>query len=290
MRALSAATVALMWGMIAPVAAQSGAASAPQAELVLRADEARSQRLLDKAVAHYTKVGEQALADFNRSAEFVDRELYVYVVGMDGTMLASGGSSVALVGRNVATMRDASGKPFFRELLDKAAAEGSGRVEYRWLNRVDGREEPKVTLFRRVGERVLAVGYYVPRGSPAQARGLLARAVAAVEAKGAGAIAAFNAIDGGFIQDDLYVFAVDIKSQRFLAHGVMPQLVGRDGRDLRDPKGKAIVTDMLNIVGRKGEGELDYAWRNPVTEKVESKHSFLRKVGDVMIGVGYYTR
>lgn len=286
---LQAALTVLTCLLAVPASAQGGAA-AQSAELVRRADELRSQRLLDKAVEHFTRVGDRAFDDFNRSPEFVDRELYVYVVGLDGTMLASGGSSVALVGRDVRAMRDAAGKPFFRELLDKAAGEGGGRVEYRWLNRVDNREEPKVTLFRRVGERVLAVGYYVPRATAEQAKALLERAVAEVAAKGEAAMAAFNAIDGGFVQDDLYVFAIDIKTQRFLAHGALPQLVGSDGRQLRDPKGKAIVADMVNIVGRKGEGELDYAWRNPVTDKVESKHSFLRRVGDVLVGVGYYTR
>jgi len=283
-------TLCLLGMALVPAQAADSASAVGQANLVQRADENRSQRLLDKAVARYRAVRDAALEEFNRSPDFVDRELYVYVLGLDGTMLASGGSSVALVGRNVATMKDAAGKPFFREMLDTAARAESGRVEYRWLNRIDQREEPKVTLFRKVGERIIAVGYYVPRATPAQARELLDRAAAAVKEKGEVAIAAFNAIDGGYIQDDLYVFAIDVNTQRFLAHGATPQMVGSDGRLLRDPKGKAIVADMLNIVGRKGEGELEYVWRNPVTDKVETKHSFLRKVGDTLVGVGYYAR
>ncbi|NMG31190.1 cache domain-containing protein [Aromatoleum evansii] len=259
--------------------------------LVQRADENRSMRLLNKAVARFREAGDAAFDEFNNAPQFKDRELYVYVLGMDGTMLASGGSSVALVGRNVATMQDAAGKPFFREMLDTAAKSGEGRVEYRWMNRADKREELKVTLFRKVGERIIAVGYYIPRATPAQAKDLLERAVAAVKEKGQqAALAAFNALDGGFMQDDLYVFAIDLNSQRFLAHGAMPKLVGSDGHDLRDPKGKAIVADMVNIVSRKGEGELDYAWRNPVTDKLESKHSFIRRVDGMLVGVGYYTR
>lgn len=281
-----------LFGLLLPVAhAADPVPAAGQAALAQRADENRSQRLLDKAVARYREIGDAAFDEFNKAPAFSDRELYVYVLGMDGTMLASGGSSVALVGRNVAAMKDAAGKPFFREMLDAAASTGSGKVEYRWLNRIDQREEPKVTLFRKVGERIIAVGYYVPRSSPAQAKELLERAVAAMREQGAeGASAAFNRVDGGFVQDDLYVFAIDMKSQRFLAHGAMPRLVGSDGRELRDPKGKAIVVDMINIVQRKGAGELDYAWRNPLTGKLESKHSFLQRVGDTLVGVGYYTR
>lgn len=290
MKTLRIVSLCLLGMALLPARAADSAGAGERANLVQRADENRSQRLLDKAIARYRAVGDAALEEFNRSPDFVDRELYVYVLGLDGTMLASGGSSVALVGRNVAAMKDAAGKPFFREMLDTAAHADSGRVEYRWLNRIDKREEPKVTLFRKVGGRIIAVGYYVPRATPAQARELLDRAVAAVKEKGEAAIAAFNAIDGGYIQDDLYVFAIDVNTQRFLAHGATPQMVGSDGRLLRDPKGKAIVADMLNIVGRKGEGELEYAWRNPVTDKVETKHSFLRKVGDTLVGVGYYAR
>ncbi|NMG44533.1 hypothetical protein GPA22_12415 [Aromatoleum toluvorans] len=291
MKLASVASLCTLVMLTQPVFAADPAPANPLGGLVLRADENRSVQLLDKAVERFRKVGDAAFDEFNRAPRFRDRELYVYALATDGTMLASGGSSVALVGRNVATMQDAAGKPFFREMLDTAAKAGEGRVEYRWLNRVDNREELKVTLFRKVGERIIAVGYYVPRATPAQAKDLLGRAVAAVKEKGAqAALASFNALDGGFVQDDLYVFAIDLESQRFLAHGAMPKLVGSDGRAVRDPKGKAIVTDMVNIVGRKGEGELDYAWRNPVTDKLETKHSFIRRVDGMLVGVGYYTR
>ncbi|BAL23309.1 cache domain-containing protein [Azoarcus sp. KH32C] len=277
--------------MMQPVLAADPVPAYGQGPLVQRADESRSQRLLDKAVARFREVGDAAFDEFNRAPQFADRELYVYALATDGTMLASGGSSVALVGRNVATMQDSAGKPFFREMLDVAAKSDAGRVEYRWLNRQDRREEQKVTLFRKVGERIIAVGYYVPRATPAQAKDLLERAIARVKEKGAeSALASFNALNGGFMQDDLYVFAIDLDSQRFLAHGAMPKLVGTDGHELRDPKGKAIVADMVNIVSRKGAGELDYAWRNPVTDKLETKHSFLQRVDGMLVGVGYYTR
>lgn len=268
----------------------SSTISPAPASLVQRADENRSARLLEKAVARYREVGDAALLEFNRSPEFADKELYVYVVGTDGTMLASGGPSANLVGRNVADMKDVTGKPFFRELLDAAATTGSGRVEYRWENRTTNRVERKVTLFEKVGDRILAVGYYLQRASPEQAKAFLERAVAAVKDDQARAIDAFNRVDGGFMQDDLYVFAVDLASRRFVAHGATPALVGRDAASLRDPKGKSIVPDMINIADRKGAGELDYAWRNPVTEKLESKHSYFRKVDGVLVGVGYYTR
>ncbi len=266
----------------------SGSAAASE-RLSERWDEKRAATLLERAARHLQAGGEAALADFSRQGAFVERDLYVYVLAPDGRFLASGGSSAALIGQNVAGRTDSDGKPFFRELLEKAARDGGGRVEYRWLNPVENREEPKVTLFRRVGQHIVAVGFYTPRASAAQAREMLERAAVALQGDAA-ALADFQDVGGRFIQDDLYVFVVDMEDGRFLAHGASPALLGRDGRALRDPKGKAIVADMLAIARSKGAGQLEYAWHNPLTGKVESKTSFFRAVDGKLVGVGYYTR
>jgi cytochrome c len=255
-----------------------------------RADENRSQRLLAKAVQRVRDMGDSALVEFNRSADYIDKELYVYVVGTDGKMLASGGPSSALVGRDIKPLQDAAGKAFIKEMIDAALHAEAGRVEYRWLNPVDNRVEPKVALFQKVGDRIVVVGYYAPRASAEQAKSLLDKASAEVAKGGRAALTAFNSLDGGFTRDDLYVFVVDVETQRFLAHGVSPALVGTDGRLLRDPKGKAIILDMLNIASRKGEGEIEYVWRNPLTEKLESKRTFFRTVNGMLVAVGHYTR
>ena len=60
----------------------------------------------------------------------------------------------------MADLEDATGKAFFREMLAKAKAAGSGSVEYLWLDPVDNKEEHKHAYFEQVDDRVLAVGYY----------------------------------------------------------------------------------------------------------------------------------
>ncbi|MBC9073136.1 cache domain-containing protein [Thauera sp. CAU 1555] len=268
----------------------AGGPAAAAERLSERWDEKRAAALLERAAQHLAAGGEAALADFSRQGEFVDRDLYVYALAPDGRFLASGGSSAALIGQNVSGRTDSAGKAFFREILDTAARDGAGRVEYRWLNPAENREEPKVTLFRKVGDYIVAVGFYTPRASAAQAREMLARASGALAQDRAAALDAFQAVGGAFIQDDLYVFVVAADDGRFLAHGASPALVGRDARELRDPRGKPIISDMLNIARSKGEGQLEYAWRNPLTGKVESKTTFFRMVEGMLVGVGYYTR
>jgi cytochrome c len=255
------------------------------------ADEVkRTKALLAKAVAFHKDKNELALAAFSRQGEFIDGELYVYVVSTDGVMLASGGSSSALIGRDVSNMRDAEGKEFFRELLDKAKADGSGMVEYRWLNQLHNKVERKVTYFEKLGEHIVAVGYYIPRATPQQAAVMLQRAAEAVKTNPAKAFGEFNELRGPFSEDDLYVFVVGLDDGRFLAHGSSPKLVGTNGIELRDPNGQPIIQKMVSAVKLKDQGELDYAWRNPVTNKIENKHTLFQKVGGFLVAVGYYTR
>ncbi|MEB3733916.1 hypothetical protein ULF88_06785 [Halopseudomonas pachastrellae] len=57
--------------------------------------------MLHKAVAAYREEGNAAFARFSRQGEFVDGDQYVYVVDENGYMLASGGPSAALIGRDI---------------------------------------------------------------------------------------------------------------------------------------------------------------------------------------------
>lgn len=265
-------------------------AAEKKARPAMDTEDKRTQALLVKAVDYYKGNKDRALAAFSRAGEFINGELYVYVIGLNGQMLASGGSSSALIGRNISTMRDAKGKLFIREMIDTAKSNGSGIVEYRWLNRVDGKVERKVTYYQKVDDRIIAVGFYIPKATSEQATTLLEQAVNAIKVNSSSAIIAFNDLNGKFIQDDLYVFVVDLKDSMFLAHGASPRLVGTDALKLKDPTGKSIVKKMINIVKIKGQGSLEYQWRNPVTEKTETKHTLLRKVNNYLVGVGYYTR
>jgi cytochrome c len=253
-------------------------------------DARRAKALLAKAIDYYKENKDRALAAFSRSGEFINGDLYVYVLGMNGHMLASGGSSAALIGRDVSSMLDATGKSFFREMIDTAKGPGTGTVEYRWHNRADGKVERKVTYFQKVDDRIIAVGFFIPRASSEQANSLLEQAVKAVAENPLDAFVAFNDLNGKFVQDDLYVFVVDLKDIRFRAHGASPRLVGTYAKDLKDPTGKPIIKQMITSVKTKGQGSLDYKWLNPVTNKIESKHTLLRKVSNYLVGVGYYTR
>ncbi|MBD5802663.1 Methyl-accepting chemotaxis protein 4 [Azoarcus sp. Aa7] len=250
---------------------------------------ARTQALLDRAERYMREKGEQALSTFSQAGEFQDGDLYVYVLGMDGSFVASGGSSAALIGRNVREMTDSDGRPFFREILDGAKAAKSGTVKYRWYNPVRNRAEPKIATYRVVGDRILVVGYYAPNASIELAKSMLWRAVHELKLHGERAFERFNSLDGGFAQDDLYVFVVGLEDELVYAHGGSPRQVGRKAGELVDAKGKYFIREMIALAKSKGEGDVHYAWRNPANLKVENKHSYIVRVGKYLVGAGTYT-
>jgi len=271
-----------------PLATSAEVASAVDANS--STDASRARILLKRAVKLYKEKGEQALAAFNQNDSYKDGELYVYVLGSDGQFKASGGPSSALIGQNVSDLKDASGEPFFRQILDTSGKKGHGEVAYHWLNRLDNRVEQKVAYFELVGNNILCVGYYIPRATAAQAKTMLNQAVSAVESNREAAYAEINQLTSRFHQDDLYVFVVDLNDGRMLAHGVNARLIGKASSEILNADGKPVVTQMINILRDKSEGELDYRWRNPLTKRIENKHTLFKKVGNEMVAVGYFVR
>lgn len=249
-----------------------------------------ARALLEKAVARYQQVGDKAFAQFSRQGEFVDGERYVFVVDTQGVMLASGGPSVVLIGRDVSQVLEPDLQKAFKKVLQTPESNGVQQAEYRWSNWTDGKIERKRVYFQRLGERILAVGYYVPRASPEQARALLDKAVGELDRDQKGTLDAINSLRGGFLQDDLYVFVVDLNSKRYVAHGTNLRLINTDFRKVKDPEGKPVGEPMLALIDRQDAGEYEYRWRNPVTGKVENKHAYARKAGDYLVAVGYYSK
>lgn len=280
-------------GLAMPVAFAADAVTPPPLGSIERAKAGRAVELLDAAVAFLKRNGPAvAFEAFNDAkGSFVDGPYYVFVVGPDGYMHADGGTQVALAGRYVLDLRDAAGKPLIRDLLALAAAKPDGSMEYRWVNPDNHRVESKVTLYKKVEPYVVSVGYYSPRATQREAQALLDSAVALVKQAGPEkAFAAFNNPQGGFSHDDQYVFAVGLNDGKYRANGDTPQLNGMDVRGLRDAAGNPLFEYMITVAKNAGSGTVEHMWRNPATNAVEVKHTLVQRVGDVLLGVGYYTK
>ncbi len=252
------------------------------------ADTQRANALLVKAVAEYKAKGDSALAEFSRQGAFIDGELYIYVVDTSGVMLASGGPSASLVGKPVFSVLDDDLKAAFQHAIAQPDDGIVRSAEYRWWNWQHAKVERKRVFYQRVKDRLIVVGYYMPRSSPEQAKQLLRQVSEQVARDAKTTFRLINQHDKQFTQDDLYAFVVDLKSQRFIAHGFSPRLIGTDFKSLRSVDGKPIGEDILKQMSSHETGEIAYQWRNPMTGQNEYKRTFLQRVNGFVVAVGCY--
>jgi cytochrome c len=125
-------------------------------------------------------------------------------------------------------------------------------------------------------------------GTADEARAMVDRAAKMLVADGKDkAFQVFDDQAGPFVDRDLYVFVLDL-SGTTVAHGVNKALIGKSLLGLKDADGKQFIQEMLDLAKKDGEGWVDYKWPNPTTKKVEGKSSYVKKVGDLIIGVGIY--
>lgn len=124
----------------------------------------------------------------------------------------------------------------------------------------------------------------------AEAKALLDEAVAYFDKNGvARAFCAFNDPKGAFHKGPLYVFAINMDGVYF-AHSAAPTLIGTSLRDTRDASGQPIGNLVMEAIATQEGAEVEYMWLNYETNKVEKKHTFLKKADKFVLGVGYYAR
>jgi len=132
------------------------------------------------------------------------------------------------------------------------------------------------------GGAVLAQG----KASADDAKAMLQRAVAAVKANQAQALAAFSRGGAGFRDRDLYVFCARTDG-RVDAH-IDPTQIGRNIKDLYDVDGVAFGQEMMAIAADGEIKAVSYMWPEPDSHTPVAKVSFVTRVADQMCGVGYY--
>lgn len=101
------------------------------------------------------------------------------------------------------------------------------------------------------------------------------------------AMAEFTNPKGPFIEEDMYVFVLNLKGT-MLAHGVNEKYIGQDFIEVKDSDGRSFIREIVEVGNTKGSGFVDYKWYNPVTKEDLVKHVYFEKVDDVLICSGVY--
>ena len=121
-------------------------------------------------------------------------------------------------------------------------------------------------------------------GTPAEAKAMLEKAVAAVKADKAKALEMFTKGEGGFKDRDLYPYCGG-PDGLFTAH---PKLVGQSLKDLKDKTGAAFGAEMYAKATDGAIVEIPYMWPRPNETEPVQKVVYVTKVGDQICAVGYY--
>jgi signal transduction histidine kinase len=126
-----------------------------------RGTEAQAKALVAKAIAAYEANGKAAFSKMTApSTEFTEGDLYIFVIGPDHKTVAHGADATQ-IGKDVLTLRDASGKHFGKALFDKATPKGAW-VNYVYKDPVTGKVEPKKSWVVRHDSYVFGCGVYKP--------------------------------------------------------------------------------------------------------------------------------
>ena len=142
------------------LAAMLGAGAAAAAEEAATPREAEA--MVKKGVAYIKANGkEKGFAEITRrdSKDFHDRDLYLAVHRIDGTALAHG-TNEKMVGKNFMEMKDIDGKEYIKERVELGKAKASFYTDYKFVNPVSKKIEPKSAYCERLDDYVVCGGIY----------------------------------------------------------------------------------------------------------------------------------
>jgi len=120
-----------------------------------------AQATVKKGIAYIKSNGkDKGYAEIsNKQGQFIDRDLYLVVYGLDGTVRAHGANE-KMIGKNLIEMTDVDGKPFVKERVELAQSKGTFWQDYKFTNPVSKKVEPKQMYCEKLDDAVVCGGIY----------------------------------------------------------------------------------------------------------------------------------
>ncbi|RNC71446.1 MAG: histidine kinase [Desulfuromonadales bacterium] len=120
----------------------------------------QAKALVKEAVAYVKANGkDKALAEFsNPKGQFVKADLYIFVVDMNGVMIAHGANQ-KLIGTNMMDKKDPDGVPFIKKFVE-VGKQGGGWVDYKWPHPVTKQVTPKTSYVEEVDGIIVGCGVH----------------------------------------------------------------------------------------------------------------------------------
>ena len=133
--------------------------------LIARADDganaAEATAMVKKGVAFIKKEGkDKGYAEISsKTSQFKDRDLYLVVYGLDGTVRAHGANE-KMIGKNLIDLKDVDGKAFVKERVELANAKGTFWQDYKFTNPTNKKIEPKTAYCEKLEDTAVCGGIY----------------------------------------------------------------------------------------------------------------------------------
>ena len=117
--------------------------------------------MVKQAVAFIKEQGaEKAYPEItNKAGKFIDRDLYVVVYQLDGKVLAHG-SNEKFVGKDMSDAQDVDGKLYVKERVELAHKQASFWQDYKFVNPVSKKVEPKEMYCEKLDNTAVCAGVY----------------------------------------------------------------------------------------------------------------------------------
>ena len=125
------------------------------------ATAAEATAMVKKGVAFIKASGkDKGYAEIStKGGQFSDRDLYLTVYGLDGTVRAHGANE-KMIGKNLIELKDVDGKAFVKERVDMAVSKGTFWQDYKFTNPVSKKIEPKSMYCEKLEDFVVCGGIY----------------------------------------------------------------------------------------------------------------------------------
>ncbi len=199
---------------------------------------------------------------------------YLWINDMKPTMVMHP-MKPAMDGTDLSTYKDPNGKLLFNEMVKVCEKDGQGFVDYMWPKPGKDKPVPKLSYVRlfKPWNWVIGTGVYLETAEKYymdQAKQQIGSLRFGPDGKD-------------------YFFILDTAGTMIM-HPIKPSMNGNDQTDLRDPKGKAFIQEMVKSAKENGQGFVDYLWPKPGENDPVGKLSYVQlfKEWGWIVGTGIY--
>lgn len=178
-------------------------------------------------------------------------------------------------GKDISGLKDINGKPVFPNLLVKAKREKEVYFDYTWMKPGTKIPAPKLAYAR----------VFEPWGWAVGTGRLVEKAEEGIQERAMKIVGSLRYGEGS-----KEYFWINDMQPRMVMHPISPNLNGSDLSTFKDPDGKRIFVEAVEVCKKDGEGFVEYMWPKPGESKPVPKISFVKyfEPFDWVIGTGIY--